>query len=267
MPDEEDPSQFVSPEGDPPPSSSLVLYVLYLFPFLSAILTAYLFVYRPYRIRQQEGRLNPRQQRSAPFTVPLLQGGPDLEDGVGCCCFGSRKPKGGLQSGMPGARRNRNAQPSPQVNLVLHPEMLKGLVNSQQPPNANYEQAQAETEEERRRRDRRQKRRRRRRRKQREREARADEKAGYTSADSYDSDGSSGSGSSSSSFSQLTRRRPDAAVPAISPFELEARWRLARARLRRVAIWDIAVATLWSAVALWAIAFNATCSPGSFQGW
>ncbi|KAI5480916.1 hypothetical protein MNV49_006725 [Pseudohyphozyma bogoriensis] len=86
---------LTKPEGTPPPASKTPLFILYVAPFVSLILTMYLFVIRPCCMKPRHATSNGNH-----LVIPLLQNGNgESPGGGGCCCFGNRNKKKDLQGG------------------------------------------------------------------------------------------------------------------------------------------------------------------------
>lgn len=199
------------------------------------------------------------------MVIPLLQGGSEYEDGIGCCCFASSRKKEKQQS----SKHQSFSQQQPSINLIVDPALFSSLSGH---PN-HYSQAHDERKAK-------EKRRRRRRRKERRqlqnrnRLFASDDRQSGPQADS-DSDSSS----SSTSFGTLSSGAQNSVDPIRSNMHNPRRdlfsslqsqtkaWQLARSTLKLVISFDVLLVSIWSGASVWAIVFGQACKPGSFSGW
>lgn len=232
-------NQFTKPLTPPPPSAKLPLYLLYVLPFLSLSLTLYLFVFRPCSTRSRLSKSMAHQSNKA-MVIPLLQGGDEYEEGVGCCCFG--------RTGSSAQSNGNNNKQHASINLIVNPSMFSGQSGSL----TEY--------------DNRASKKRRQRRKQRERTNRR-----RSTQEESDSDSSSASSASSDAWSinapdSRSARAGDRRRGILSTVHRQAEWKLARATLKLVLATDLLLCLLWLGASAWAIIFGQTCKPGTFEG-
>lgn len=221
-------TQFTKPETTPPPAASAPLYILYLLPFLSLILTLYLFIFRPCTHR------NPPTTSPNQFVVPLLQGShPSALSSSGCCCLGSDRKKGKMRA---------QQQHATTVNLVVDPSMFPHLMNGPTPRSSTDK-----------------------RRRKKRRSRRVDKEEDPSDSSSSSSSDSSDAWSFHESSNPRDPHQQRKGI--LSAVHLEGRWRDARAWVRKIACWDFAAGLCWAAAGGYAIGFGERCTPGAFGGW
>ncbi|KAM0756472.1 hypothetical protein T439DRAFT_376654 [Meredithblackwellia eburnea MCA 4105] len=299
-------SLFTHPKNPAPPSRSAPLFVLYILPFISLILTVYLLLIRPRSVRQIQKYNMSSQVGSNGMVFPLMQqpqfGG--MSGGGGCCCFGRSKGR------LPKDWQRQQQQMGmgminpPAVNLVLDQSILGALLGGSVGGGRGRQSADGLTTESREAKDRRRRRRRRRREREHEKErAREREKEGVDDgkgendsvfgtgigaqkvrswADRTDLPGA-GQRTDPHEESDLCLHSSDSEGSSADTSDLEEEknnhWgagtnrvppillKVARHTVRVMLWWDLLAGVVWAALCVWAIGFGKSCSPGTFQGW
>ncbi|GAA5961443.1 hypothetical protein JCM3765_003582 [Sporobolomyces pararoseus] len=253
-------SVLAKPKEKPPPSGTIPLIILYIFPFVSFLITIYLFVLRPClfasRLRKAANSSENALQRFS-GSYPLVQGHQSIHESSNwCSCLGggrSRVPRGGSQQAY---------QPT-SINLIVDPSWFSQQTKSQTiVPRGQVEERQR-------------RRRKANRRKRRQRTSRAEKQQRAAK----DSDVETDLLSSSSSISSLSdsdievdtsysSTNPRSFSSILSHVALEERWLAARKQVKWNATVDFLTGTLWGGVGVWAIGFNGKkCPMGGFEGY
>lgn len=238
------------------------LVCLYVLPFLSLLLTVYLFVLRPCLFARRARKAvdtGPGSHARVPGTFSLLQAQQQQVQSSGwCSCLGqgrNRVPRhGGSAQGY---------QPT-SINLIVDPSLFPHLSSSAR----DRDDRERETASRRRRRK---EKRQRRKKAARQRER---ERLGAVAGSDVDTDLLSSSPSSEASWStDSDEPGPNATNPQsfssiLSHVALETRWLAARKSVKWNVFADALLGTIWGGVGVWAIGFNGKrCPSGSFEGW
>lgn len=222
--------QLVHPKLTPSQAHSIPLYVLYVLPILSFLLTSYLFLIRPYCLHKNLPT-SPHSPQGNNFVIPLIGGNQQQQQlggpgGDWCCCGGGRK------------KNSEAAKGGQTVNLLVDPSLF-----------AQFRQQQKSQRPK----------------KPKRRRKPTPEKDGNDSSSSSSTTSTSSDSSDAWSTTSDPTHNPRKGI--LSAIALEGRWKAARSWMKKLAWIDLAMALVWLGVGGWAIGWEGSCPPGTGEGW
>ncbi|GAA5912767.1 uncharacterized protein JCM6883_006227 [Sporobolomyces salmoneus] len=232
-------SLLTHPKETPPPSGTIPLVALYIAPFVSLLLTIYLFLIQPCLFR--------RRSHTKSNLPPSISPQAPVQTSNCCSGFGSGKN-----------RIPRGQVVSPSINLMIDPSLL-----AQHNERLTSERRDVDRHEKRRRRKekRRKQKKAARQRERRQREGESDLETDLLSS-------SSSFFTEDSSDSEADAANPRSFASILSHVALEENWLAARKQVKWNAVWDFSLGAIWGGLGVWAIGFNGEkCPIGGFEGY